>query len=222
MSDTDTSRIEAHALPGWWGKLPGMGDFAHRRLPDAFRHDWDRWLQGGLQQLRARHANWNERYLQAPLWCFILGDGVIGEGAWIGVLMPSVDAVGRYFPFTVVDSLKPVPAELHGQWMLHALRWFELAAQCAIDGLEQDLDAPRFEALLHQRFAPGAIEDPVPGQDAADALALPEYGQSLWFTDPQAQSGQGMSTLGLPQDEQFDALFGFPTGEGLAEEGPAP
>ena len=32
---------------------------------------------------------------------------------------------------------------------------------------------------------------------------------SLWFTDPQAEAGQGMSTHGLPQDEQFDALFGF-------------
>jgi type VI secretion system protein ImpM len=54
------------------------------------------------------------------------------------------------------------------------------------------------------------------------SLAMPEYGLSLWFTDPQAQSGQGMSTLGLPQDEQFDALFGYPTGEGLGEEGATP
>jgi type VI secretion system protein ImpM len=227
MSDAPIPRIEAHALPAWWGKLPGMGDFAHRRLPDEFRHAWDRWLQAGLLQLRARHANWNERYLQAPLWCFVVGHGVIGEGAWMGVLMPSVDAVGRYFPFTVVDALEPVPVELEGQWLVQAMRWFALASQCAIDGLEQDLDASGFEALLHARFAGDAVDAdsagdvPMPNADLG-SLAMPEYGLSLWFTDPQAQSGQGMSTLGLPQDEQFDALFGYPTGEGLGEEGAAP
>ncbi|HYP84214.1 type VI secretion system-associated protein TagF [Variovorax sp.] len=227
------ARVEAHPLPGWWGKLPGMGDFAHRRLPDEFRHAWDHWLQAGLLQLRARHADWTGRYLSAPLWCFMLGDGVIGAGAWMGVLMPSVDAVGRYFPFTVADAMGPGPARLHGPMLAHARHWLERAAQCAIDGLEQDLDALRFDALVLQRFGDGAGtgaapgEPPLPG-DAADGeggddgaqdagepigLALPEFGQSLWFTDPAARGGQGMSTLGLPQDEQFDALFGFPAGD---------
>ncbi|MGO8543079.1 TagF domain-containing protein, partial [Rhizobium leguminosarum] len=32
------------ALPAWFGKLPGMGDFAHRRLPQDFLAAWDQWL----------------------------------------------------------------------------------------------------------------------------------------------------------------------------------
>ena len=33
-------------------------------------------------------------------------------------------------------------------------------------------------------------------------------GQSLWFTDPAAEVGLGMTSQGLPQDDQFEALFG--------------
>ena len=213
------------ALPGWYGKLPGMGDFAHRRLPDEFRHAWDRWLQGGLTQLRMRHADWTERYLQAPLWCFVLGDGVIGDSSWIGVLMPSVDSVGRYFPFTMADPLDWAPTEIHGQVLARAQRWLMQAAQAAVDGLERDLDAVRFDALLLQVFGRAAAV-PAEGEEAAEAgigvgmLVLPEYGQSLWFTDPQAEAGQGMSTHGLPQDEQFDALFGFWAGATSGEDVP--
>ena len=39
------SDAASNMAPGWFGKLPGMGDFAHRRLPEPFRSAWDRWLQ---------------------------------------------------------------------------------------------------------------------------------------------------------------------------------
>ncbi|MBO9646542.1 MAG: type VI secretion system-associated protein TagF [Pseudacidovorax sp.] len=219
--------MDEATLPGWYGKLPGMGDFAHRRLPDEFRQAWDRWLQTGLAQLRARHGDWTDRYLQAPLWCFVLGEGVIGETPWMGVLMPSVDSVGRYFPFAVVDSLAWAPTEIHGQVLARTQRWLRQAAQAAIDGLDQDLDALRFDALLLQVFGQPAPEPETLGDEDAPPdgsetamLVLPEYGSSLWFTDPLAEAGQGMSTHGLPQDEQFDALFGFWAGATSAEEAP--
>jgi type VI secretion system protein ImpM len=207
---TDAATPAPELLPGWYGKLPGMGDFAHRRVPHEFRQAWDRWLQNGLLQLRGRHADWTERYLKAPLWCFVLGDGVIGEPSWIGVLMPSVDSVGRYFPITIVDELVWAPAELRGDVLNRARRWFALASQAAVDGLEQDLDAVAFEALLLLRFTRAQQEGLAPPEDVDDdegEMAFPEFGQSLWFTDPVAATGQAMSTQGLPQDEQFDALF---------------
>ena len=100
----------------------------------------------------------------------------------------------------------------------------------AEDGLEQDLDAARFDALLHARFGRAEAAEPAQAEDAAaniDAppdgseaamLVVPEDGASLWFTDPQAEAGQGMSTHGLPQDEQFDALFGFWAGAASPED----
>ena len=59
-------------LPGWYGKLPGMGDFAQRRLPEQFRSVWDNWLQAGLFELQSRQPDWVERYLESPVWFFSL------------------------------------------------------------------------------------------------------------------------------------------------------
>jgi type VI secretion system protein ImpM len=198
----------AAALPGWFGKLPGMGDFAHRRLPDTFRETWDHWLHDGLMRLRERHADWTARYLEAPLWCFVLGRGVAGDRCWLGVLMPSVDGVGRYFPFTVAiafDDGDAPPAPL---------AWWALAAQAALDGLEHDLDALRFEALLQRLFDEGAaaadgsvFDGESADRDRDDLRPLP--GQALWLAAPEDADAARMTTAGLPQGVAFDALFGF-------------
>ena len=90
---------------GWFGKLPDSGDFAQRRLDGPFVHTWDTWLQHGMAQLRQQHPDWLTHYLQAPVWQFMLGQALVTERAWLGVLMPSVDAVGRYFPITVVTPV---------------------------------------------------------------------------------------------------------------------
>lgn len=192
--------------PGWFGKLPGMGDFAQRRMPPLFRDVWDRWLQQGFAKLRARRPDWTERYLKAPLWCFVLGEGVIGPRSWLGVMMPSVDGVGRYFPFTLAAELVSSRTALEGEVLARTQRWWTLAAQAALEGLEHDFDALRFDArlqVLFDGYADGA-EEPEHAP-----LALPEVGHSLWFTDPGAERGPGMTSHGLPQDEQFEALFGF-------------
>ncbi|MFM9926180.1 type VI secretion system-associated protein TagF [Variovorax sp. H27-G14] len=202
------SLLVSAALPGWFGKLPGMGDFAHRRLPEGFRAVWDAWLQRGLARLRDRHADWMERYLEAPVWCFALGPRVVGQGAWIGVLMPSVDGVGRYFPFTLAVELHGSDGAvlLQGEALGAALRWWGRATQAALEGLEGDLDALRFEALLLRVFGEAAC-----APDAADAsggsLALPAAGASLWLCDPSVAEGMRMLCGGLPVDGQFDALF---------------
>lgn len=194
-------------LPGWFGKLPGMGDFAHRRLPEAFRAPWDQWLQHELARLRERHADWVEPYLQAPLWSFALGPDLLGAPGWAGVLMPSVDSAGRYFPFTLVTALADTePAAL--------LAWWQRAAQAALQGLDQDLDAARFEALLPPLFvsghggvvpAEGAMQDAAP----PTVPELPNAGESLWFADPADAAAPRMRLAGLPRGMRFDALFGW-------------
>jgi type VI secretion system protein ImpM len=193
------------ALPGWFGKLPGMGDFAHRRLPEPFRSTWDQWLQRGLARLRDRHTDWTDRYLEAPIWCFALGPQVAGDGAWIGVLMPSVDGVGRYFPFTLAVPLDGAVAErLQGEALARAQQWWTHATQAALEGLEGDLDALRFDAVLQRLFAG-------PGDEAAacdvESLVLPGAGASLWLGNPCAEAATRMLSTGLPRDDQFDALF---------------
>ncbi|KQX27879.1 type VI secretion system-associated protein TagF [Variovorax sp. Root434] len=202
------------ALPGWFGKLPGMGDFAHRRLPEPFRAVWDQWLQRGMARLRDRHADWTERYLEAPIWCFALGRQVAGERAWIGVLMPSVDGVGRYFPFALAMELdEAVPEQLQGAALAAALQWWAHATQAALEGLDGDLDALRFDAVLQRLFAAAAAAASV-RENTVESLMLPVAGASLWLGDPAAEQGVRMLSTGLPRDEQFEALF-----LGFAEEG---
>lgn len=193
-------------LPGWFGKLPGMGDFAHRRLPESFRAHWDAWLQNGLMGLRQRHADWTERYLESPLWSFILGAQVIGPARWIGVLMPSVDGVGRYFPFTLACEISVAQDRLRGDALAQARRWWALGARAALDGLENDLDPARFDAALETLFS--ADSAAAPGRDD-EACVLPAAGRSLWLTHPTGDAGWRMLSPGLPVDERFDALFGF-------------
>ena len=194
------------ALPGWFGKLPGMGDFAHRRLPEPFRAVWDQWLQRGMARLRDRHADWTERYLEAPIWCFALGRQVAGERAWIGVLMPSVDGVGRYFPFALAMELdEAVPEQLEGAALAAALQWWAHATQAALEGLDGDLDALRFDAVLQRLFAADAAASV--RENTVESLMLPVAGASLWLGDPAAEQGIRMLSTGLPRDEQFEALF---------------
>ena len=66
---------------GFYGKLPGEGDFVSRRLPWEFTSAWDDWMQQGL--VASRHAlggRWLELYLSAPVWRFQIAAGVSSDG----------------------------------------------------------------------------------------------------------------------------------------------
>ncbi|MBK9616671.1 MAG: type VI secretion system-associated protein TagF, partial [Uliginosibacterium sp.] len=117
--------MSAHIrLAGCYGKLPGLGDFLSRRLDPGFVAAWDRWLQAGLQDSRAHLGQqWSECYLNAPIWRFALAPGLCGERAMLGILMPSVDSVGRYFPFSI---LQEVTAMWPAAWAVaEAGGWFD-------------------------------------------------------------------------------------------------
>ena len=219
MNLASSSLFVSAELPGWYGKLPGMGDFAHRRLPESFRAVWDAWLQRGLARLRERHADWTDRYLEAPIWCFALGPRVVGERAWIGVLMPSVDGVGRYFPFTLAVELDAsAGTSLQGEALGVALRWWGLGTLAALEGLEGDLDALRFDAVLQRLFVAAEASEASEASEAlrstVEVIALPAAGASVWLGAPSVVEGGRMLSAGLPLDAQFEGLF-----LGFAEEG---
>ena len=44
--------------------------------------------------------DWLPAFLEAPVWRFILSAGLCGERAALGLMLPSVDRAGRYFPLT--------------------------------------------------------------------------------------------------------------------------
>ena len=198
--------------PGWHGKLPTLGDFASRRLTPAFLDLWDAWLAAGLQRLRDRDpAGWLDAYLAAPSRRFLLMPGALpgnlGAQAWAGVLMPSVDRVGRYFPFTIVQALQAPPAcPLQMQSLWH---WLGRLDELAADALHDDWGIAPLEAELARIAGPdlGGSADPPSGPSAPSApprspgalhtQALPEGGDIAQHIGSQAQALWWAQSQGL-------------------------
>src|SRR5229473_1881218 len=89
------------AAIGFCGKLPARGDFVTSGLPRRFTEAWHDWLQPVLAaSRRALGEDWLAAWLEAPIWRFALSPGICGPDAVLGLWMPSVDRVGRYFPLT--------------------------------------------------------------------------------------------------------------------------
>lgn len=91
---------------GWYGKVPHLGDFVRSGLSGEFVCAWDSWLQQVLVTgdgvLRDR---WQACYRSAPIWRFATSPGICGPNAAAGVIMTSVDRVGRRFPLCIAMEL---------------------------------------------------------------------------------------------------------------------
>jgi type VI secretion system protein ImpM len=127
---------------GLYGKLPTHGDFLRRRVADDFIAAWDPWLQSCIAESRAvLGEQWLSVYLTSPVWRFALAPRVCGAAPAAGLLVPSVDRVGRYFPLTLVW---PTPIELSTlEVAVHFQQSFETAERLLLDTL----------ALEHFEFA---------------------------------------------------------------------
>ena len=147
-------------VAGFYGKLPSHGDFLSRRLPRQFIEPWDQWLQGCIaassEQLGKK---WLDTFLFSPIWQFGLTAGLCGEDAWAGVMMPSVDKVGRYFPLTLAAK---VDANQLRSLFDPAYGWFDALTQLALSSLEYEFDLQRFDRELEQLCLHDFIGDPSP------------------------------------------------------------
>ncbi|MBL8481131.1 MAG: type VI secretion system-associated protein TagF [Rhodocyclaceae bacterium] len=154
---------------GVYGKLPGLGDFVRRRMPGDFVAAWDVWLQRMISSSRdLLDQGWLDAYLSAPIWRFALPAGVCGASAWVGVLVPSVDKVGRYFPLTLAINM-PLETDPVGT-MFSAQRWYAAMEQFGLAALNQRLDFAAFDDRLGRIGAPDAMAS----SDAADdTLPIP-------------------------------------------------
>jgi type VI secretion system protein ImpM len=161
--------------PGFFGKFPVRGDFISRRLPADFIRSWDAWLQGSLVASREiLGESWLSIYLTSPLWRFILNPGVCGPNGWMGVLMPSVDRVGRYFPLTL--AIATSQGNGLASLFVSAADWFARLEHLALSCLEDDFDFDAFDQQLQQQ-APPAVPDSGPLQ--VSGPEGPEDGQPL-------------------------------------------
>ncbi|CAG8865817.1 hypothetical protein PS627_01736 [Pseudomonas fluorescens] len=206
---------------GFYGKLACRGDFVSRGLPQTFIKPWDQWLAAGMQA--SQHdlgEQWLQAYLVSPLWRFALAAGVCGPDAVVGVLMPSIDRVGRYFPLTVAQVLEP------GQPLTTMVadgdQWFEAAEAALLATLEPGAAFEVFETALQpfrDTFAlPRKVRTSVGGLQRLDAttpegrgMALAECaceGMSLWWGRGSERIPAGlMRCAGLPRSADFAAYL---------------
>lgn len=157
-------------IPGWYGKIPNLGDFTSRRLPSRFLSPWDEWLQRAIAASQATLGDaWRDIYLTSPFWRFLCMPGACGDSAWAGVIMPSVDRIGRYFPLTIAAELTSFDAR-EPSW--HALsQWLGDIERVALEALDVTHSAEDLEAALHAVPIPSFAPD----EDApADLLKVVE------------------------------------------------
>lgn len=198
--------MSADAVIGLYGKLPGHGDFIQRNLNGEFVQVWDEWLQHFIAGSREQLGEaWLDIYLTSPIWRFVFSPGVIDQYAWTGIMLPSVDRVGRYFPFSIVARL---PAVNNAFTFLEANRdWFEgMESLCfqALDGelLADDLMdelqtremntdclyARNFQSEARQQQVIGLTEENTHRQQAVNSLLetfiARQYGSySVWESE---------------------------------------
>lgn len=211
-------------VPGFFGKVSSLGDFVTRRLPPSLTGIWDAWLQAGMQASREQlGAGWLEIYLTSPIWRFALAPGVCDQQAWTGVLIPSVDRVGRYFPLMIAASAADGAAI--PLWIAQAKDWYDQVETLALSSLQADFVLDQFDAQL-RALAPlplpaqAAAQNGAAGQRIAltslDALpeALPQvaaaalHGQSLWWTDGSSLVEPTLlACRGLPAPASFAGML---------------
>jgi type VI secretion system protein ImpM len=206
--------------PGFFGKLRSHGDFVTRRLPPAFVQPFDAWLQAGLVHSRADLGDrWLPLYLNSPLWRFVLAPGVCGPQAWAGVMMPSVDRVGRCFPLTLAAGMDAVPS-LRDCLTRHAA-WFAQLEHMALSSLDDGCAAEDFDAALQALETMGAAQAaatcrwavPSPCMAPSEDVALPCIGTgnecaSMWWTRGADQAAPCMVVrTGLPSSAEFLSLL---------------
>jgi type VI secretion system protein ImpM len=200
-----SAAVAAAGAAGWYGKLPGLGDFATRRLSPRFVECWDRWLQSGLQDMP--HARRACDGMLAPVRRFWLGPGVLDTLAWGGLLMSSTDRAGRRFPLTVAQ---PMPTLAQA---IAARRWFSsvVAAMRFTQGNEHTLDD--FEECL------AALPPPLPKPASCDderlaAEVLPKRAarglSSAWWCHGAATAPDFLVFDGLPTPTALACLLEGP------------
>ena len=242
-----TVTTQPPGVPGWYGKLPSLGDFASRRLAPEWIETWDAWLAAGLLGWRERDQDhWLDDYLRGPSLRFLVMPGVLPGNhctactaaepgqSWVGVLMPSVDRVGRYFPLTFAQALSHLPANANALDQL--LNWLVQLDDLAVAALQDNWTPDQLEAQLHAlealpvldavtspaqfaQFATGTGTgtststrphgDPTARLWALDRTPLLQspHGKVLWWCDGSRGQQLLRVTAGLPQAEDFSALL---------------
>jgi type VI secretion system protein ImpM len=163
---------------GLFGKLPSKRDFVAHNVPRPFLGAFEPWLQSSVATSRQQLGDaWVEAFRHAPIWRYWLGTAVGGVAA-IGALMPSIDAVGRYFPLTITafGEEAGLPPDIDAQEA-----WFDAVETLLLSTLEPESDYDRVLGELASLPATNVSAAPPGGTLASvhGATILGGYGAAV-------------------------------------------
>jgi len=140
---------------GAFGKIPVLGDFFRTGLGNGFVSEWDTWLQLRMSEAsEALGERWEGCYMSAPIWRFSLAAGLAGDDAVTGVLMPSVDRVGRKFPLTLAATHEMPDDALVAHFANDAV--FQMLESLALDALDDGMTLEHLKDRLAEVPLPAA------------------------------------------------------------------
>jgi type VI secretion system protein ImpM len=191
---------------GLFGKLSAKRDFIALATPRSFLETWEPWIQGCMSASQHKLGPaWQQAFLTAPLWRFWLGESLMGATA-LGVFMPSVDGIGRYYPLTLLAladsscSIPPPDLAAQDQWFAAAEEFLLLTLDRSksFEDISATLDAlppPQVEPTLCSSEGIMCLGDHMVGtmtagstfQGALAALRQSHHGTtaaaSYWWTE---------------------------------------
>jgi type VI secretion system ImpM family protein len=213
------------SIPGFYGKLPVRGDFVGRRFGARFIEPWDKWLQEAILASRTELGDrWLDLYLSGPIWRFALGANVCGPDTVAGVMIPSVDKVGRFFPLMIGRAFEgdaDLVALVSGsdQWYgaIEARILTTLDSGFTLESLDAPLQLePCFEIAAAQGeypLLPPGCRFPIDADRRPDAAALDLLRRSspplsMWWTDGADKVRPScLVAPGLPAARSFAAML---------------
>lgn len=136
-------------MPGCYGKIPALGDFLTRNLPEEFIRPWDAWLRDVMMTAAQNGGDtWTDLYLTGPVWRFAVTPRLLGPRGWAGIMMSSVDKVGRCFPLTIAAPVPEgvPPSQVATLWRAE----FERAEALALAVIDRSLEPEAFVDQLRQ------------------------------------------------------------------------
>ena len=209
---------------GAFGKIPSVGDFFRINAPPGFASVWDEWLQRCL--VSGAHGygpRWDGLYMSVPIWRFCLSPGVAGPAAILGVLMPSVDRVGRRFPLTLMAPLPDMASALRTHF--HQSDLFQELETVSLSVLDEDISKDMLADKLSTLALSGAPESAqcrvAPGASisckardmaqvttilAAEMLGKSFEAPTIWSTTMEEDT-RFMVCNGLPDGSNMQGLF---------------
>lgn len=231
--NTSLAAADRGDVAAWFGKLSSLGDFAQRRMPAEGLGVFDSWLSRAMQGARDQFGErWLDIYLTAPTLRFAWAPGVIDTRWWFGLLMPSCDSVGRYFPLVIAQPRSKAPEDRIA--LDHLELWYEHIGQAALHTLNDEggsLDA--LEAALQEappwptpgRAAPASLQEMAHGQRMRLATSAPLTqwlhglavqqlnahlaGCTIWWRVTDDHVAESVDIVrGLPDGAGFGALLG--------------